>query len=382
MKSSKVSSLKLGIVFVLVFGCAVILFSWALRSLSPDVSSGRWSEERAAAWYAKQEWPVGCNYVPAYAVNAIEHWQAETFRADLIDRELALAESVGFNTLRIFLNDKVWEADRAGFKARLEQFMDMADKRGMKLIITFFTNGGTHEGAKLGKQPDPLPDVHNGRWVQSPGAPKVNDPTKWPVLKEYVQDILRTWKDDPRVLLWCLYNEPENVRKDENYAESLPLLRAVFAWAREVNPSQPLSSPIWQRPGINKTASKLDIISFLGENCDVMTFHCYHKPKETEAFVAMMKRFNRPLVCMEYMGRPDNTFENCLPIFKRERIGAISWGLVQGKTNTHLLWASKRKKNYDPTNPSVWFHDIFRADGSPYSQEEVDFLRSMTGKKP
>ena len=359
------------------------LIALLLGASSAAAAGGRWSAERANTWYAAQAWPVGVNYVPAYASNAIEFWQAETFNPDAIDRELALAQGLGFNTLRIFLNDRVWAAERDGFKKRIGQFMDIAGRRGMKLIITFFTNGGNHEGAALGKQPDPLPDVHNGRWIQSPGAPAVNDPSKWPPLKEYVQDIMRTWKDDPRVLLWCLYNEPENTRaKSVNHAESMGLLRAVFEWAREINPSQPLSSPIWQRPGIHGEASKIDIISFLGENCDVMTFHCYSKPKELGIFVNMMKRFNRPMICMEYMGRPDSTFEGSLPIFKRERVGAVSWGLVRGRTNTHLLWATKRKPGYDPLNPTEWFHDIFHPDGTPYSQKEVDFIRETTAKKP
>ena len=69
-------------------------------------------------------------------------------------------------------------------------------------------------------------------------------------------------------------------------------------------------------------------------------------------------------------------------LFKRERVGAISWGLVRGRTNTHLLWAVKRKPGYDPLNPSEWFHDIFHPDGTPYRQSEVDFIRGVTAQKP
>ena len=35
----------------------------------------QWSREKAADWYAAQEWPVGCNYVPSYAINQLEFWQ-------------------------------------------------------------------------------------------------------------------------------------------------------------------------------------------------------------------------------------------------------------------------------------------------------------------
>ena len=57
-----------------------------------------------------------------------------------------------------------------------------------------------------------------------------------------------------------------------------------------------------------------------------------------------------------------------MPILKREKAGAISWGLTAGKCNFHLQWSSKAG---DP-EPEIWFHDIFRLDGTPYSQQEID----------
>ena len=112
---------------------------------------GRWSEEKANAWWAEQEWPVGCNYVPSYAINQFEFWQPETFNPEIIDRELGYAESIGFNTLRIYLHEMLWYADKDGFKSRINQFMDIAEKHGQKLIITFFTNGGTFNPAGQGR---------------------------------------------------------------------------------------------------------------------------------------------------------------------------------------------------------------------------------------
>ena len=127
-------------------------------------------------------------------------------------------------------------------------------------------------------------------------------------------------------------------------------------------------------PGGHGTRSNLPIISFLGENCDVMTFHCYYGPEEMEKFIAFMRQFDRPVICQEYMGRPRSTFEEIMPILKREKVGAISWGLTAGKCNFHLQWSSKAG---DP-EPEIWFHDIFRLDGTPYSQQEIDFIKSMT----
>ncbi len=354
--------------------CSALLFAAASCSERPETLAGRWSEERAAAWYADREWPVGFNYVAATAINQFEMWQEESFDPQTVEREMELAEGLGFNTVRIFLHDMVWEADPEGFKGRIDRVLDIFDRHGMQAIVTFFTNGGRFDNPRLGKQAEAVQGVHNSQWIQSPGAEAVNDPAAWPRLERYVKDILTTFRDDDRILFWCLYNEPENFKQG---ARSLPLLREVFRWAREVDPSQPLSSPVWICPGLHAMRSNFPIISFLGENCDIMTFHCYYGPEEMETFIGFMKQFGRPIICQEYMGRPRSTFEEIMPILKREHVGAISWGLTAGKCNFHLQWSSKAG---DP-EPEVWFHDIYRLDGTPYSAREIEFIRSMTQDK-
>src|SRR2546430_12362436 len=65
----------------------------------------RWTAEKANEWYAEQSWLVGSNYTPATASNELEMWQAETFDPKRIDLELSWAESIGLNTMRVFLHD-------------------------------------------------------------------------------------------------------------------------------------------------------------------------------------------------------------------------------------------------------------------------------------
>jgi len=301
-------------------------------------------------------------------------WQEESFDPKTIDRELGWAEALGFNTARVFLRDLVWEADPAGLKRRLGAFLDICQRRHMRAIVTFFTNGcyGFAGEPRLGKQPDPVPGVHNSGWVQSPGAADVNDPAKWGRLERYVRDVMGAFGRDERVLMWCLYNEPENPTKG---ARSLPLLRKVFEWARAEDPAQPLTAPIWGLPAGPRTS--LDIVCFLGENCDVMTFHSYGKPKDVEAFIKLLRSFERPIVCTEYMARPKgSTFEAILPLLKRERVGAISFGLVVGKGNFIYPWGSQK----DAPEPKVWFHDILRPDGTPHDPREVELIKRLTGQ--
>lgn len=337
--------------------------------------SAQWTKDQANEWYAAQPWIVGCNYVPSYAINQYEFWQEETFNPEVIDKELALAEGIGFNTVRIYLHEGLWYADKDGFKSRINKFMDIAEKHGIRLIVTFFTNGGNHEKEfKLGPQPEPIPGAHNSNWIPSPGKAVVENPAEWPKLKEYVQDILRTYKDDKRVLYWNLCNEPENFKNGIDVRDFMP---EVYKWAWEVRPSQPLSSPIWQRPGIHGASTKLDIVAWCCEKSDIITFHCYSKPEEVKRMIEMLSRFGRPMVCQEYLARTNgNTFFDVLPIFKENNVGAINWGLVNNKCHFHYPWSHKIG---DP-EPEVWFHDIFRPDYSPYDSTEITFLREITGR--
>ena len=337
-----------------------------------EAPAGRWSVEKANRWYKNVPWPIGCNYIPSIAINQIETWQADSFDPKTIDRELGWAEGLGFNTARIFLHDLVWEADPAGFKNRIDEFLAICQKHHTRAIVTFFTNGcyGFEGEAQLGKQPDPVPGVHNSGWVQTPGAARVNDPAQWGRLEKYIKDVISTFAQDDRVLVWCLYNEPENTKKG---SKSLPLMRKTFEWARSVNPSQPLTAPLMRLPGSKN--SDPDMASFLGESCDVMSFHCYGKPTDMEKFITLLKTHGRPMFCTEYMARPRSTFEGILPILKRERVGAINFGLVAGKGNFYFPWGSKP----GTPEPKVWHHDILRPDGSPYDPNETALIRLLTG---
>jgi endo-1,4-beta-mannosidase len=337
-----------------------------MTSPTSSTINGQWTPDYAIAWYAKQLWPVGCNYIPRTAVNQIEMWQAETFDAKTINQELGWAQKLGFNTLRVYLNDKVWEVDRDGFKKRLDAFLGLAQKHRMRVIYVIFDDCW-NANSKLGKQPDPIPGVHNFHWAQTPGASFVNDPSTWGRLEKYVHDLLKTFDGDNRILLWDLYNEPGNSKQE---TQSLPLTKAVFDWARAVRPSQPLSVGMW-----NPSESFAESNAFTLENSDVTTFHNYDKPAAMESMVRDLAKYNRPIICTEYMCRPQgSTFATVLPILKQHRVGAISWGLVWGRTNTIFSWASKEGEPI----PEVWFHDIFRPDGTVFDPAEIPVIQSLT----
>lgn len=345
---------------VAIWGLGILLMS---NSLAADAA--RWSAERANRWYRGRPWMVGCNYVPSNAVNSVEMWRAETFDEGLIDRELAWAEGLGFNTVRVFLQHAVWKADPAGFERRFHRFLDIARSHGIGVMPVLFDDctAGIREGPAFGPQPGPVPGVHNSRWVGSPGRPAVLDRKQWPSLEEYVKGIVRAFSR--YVIAWDLYNEPGNDGMGEN---SIPLVEAAFKWAREAAPAVPLTVGTWGGvPAVDAKAVELS---------DIISFHFYGDRAGLAAAIARAKSSGRPVVCTEWLARTlGSNVETDLPLLKDEGVGAISWGLSEGRSQTRFPWGSGE----GAPEPSVWFHNILRGDGSPYDLHEVTAIRLTTG---
>lgn len=330
----------------------------------------RWSAEKANNWYKQQDWPRGCNYQPSTAINQLEMFQAATFDPQTIDRELGWAQNLGLNAMRVFLHHIAWTSDKEGFKKRLDQYLAISAKHGIKTILVFFDDCWNDE-YHAGKQPEPKIGIHNSGWVRDPGTAIRNNTDSLKMLESYVKDVMSMLKNDKRVLLWDLYNEPGN---NQNFNNSLPLLKAVFGWARAVNPSQPVSAGIWNWG--NKFA---ELNQFQLENSDVITYHNYAYIDAHKKRIEQLQKYGRPLICTEYMARKNGSlFQTIMPLLKNNKVGAINWGFVSGKTNTIYAWGTPMP---DGKEPELWFHDILRKDGTPFSPDEVNTIKKLTGKK-
>lgn len=332
----------------------------------PADNAQQWSQQRVNQWYDQLPWLAGCDYIPATAINQIEMWSDSTWDAPQIEKELTWAQELGFNTLRVYLSSVVWHADSTGMKRRMGQFLDICHHHGIRPMFVFLDDCWNAE-AHYGPQPAPKPGIHNSGWVQDPSVSLRADTTMlYSTLKAYVQDILKAFATDERVLMWDLYNEPGN---SQHGTESLPLVKKMFEWAREVGPSQPLTVGVWD-PKLG------ELNHFQLTHSDVISFHCYGTPSDMQQCIDSLKVWNRPLVCTEYMARKNgSTFQTVMPVLKQGRVAAINWGFVAGKTNTIYAWDTPVP---DGSEPELWFHDILRADGTPYSQEEVDTIRALT----
>jgi hypothetical protein len=365
-----------------------LLICLALSTFCPSLRAQetRWTEQQINAWYAQQPWLVGANFLPSNAINELEMWQADTFDPTTIDRELGWAEGIGMNTMRVFLHNLLWEQDAKGFEHRIDTFLSIAGKHHIRPVFVLL-DSCWDPYPKLGPQHPPIPGVHNSGWVQAPGAEVLSDPKQYSRIEGYVKGVMGAFARDPRILAWDLWNEPDN-SNGSSYAQAdvkdkkeivTRLLPQVFAWARSVHPVQPLTSGLYSGDWTSvATMSALARIQF--EQSDFITFHNYGWPEEFEQRIKQLEQSQRPVVCTEYMARgAGSTFDTVLPLARQYHVGAINWGLVAGKSQTYLPWDSWTRP-YVLRPPTVWFHDVFHTDGTPYREREAEIFRELTGK--
>jgi hypothetical protein len=347
----------------------------------------RWSQSKSQEWMDKNGWLVGCNYIPSNAINQLEMWQAESFSPELINKELGWAAGLGFNTIRVFLHQLPWQENPTGFISRINEFLDIATRHGIRTMLVLF-DSVWDPFPKLGKQPEPRHNVHNSGWVQCPGYDVLNDPTKYDDLHDYVHGVVSHFKNDDRVLIWDLFNEPDNMNitsyKDDDYAAhkaelSMLLLKKTINWVRVINPDQPITMAPWKEDwSSDDVLTALD--NYMFTHSDIISFHCYEDKVDIEKRIKTLQRFGRPMLCTEYMARPfGSTFQDILPILKKYNVGAYNWGFVAGKTQTHCPWDSWNTV-YEQ-EPELWFHDIYRENGEPYKVEEIEFLKEITRER-
>lgn len=400
----------------------VLILGWLLLSTELLVAGqsvvndsvpvqGQWSKQRINEWYDRQPWLVGCNYIPATAINQIEMWQASTWDSGTIDKELAWAEDMGMNTLRVYLHDMVWADDEAGLYERMDQFLDICRKHGIRPWFVFFDD--CHfPNPELGVQPLPVRGYHNSGWLNCPargvavryaeGKASVAEANQ---LKNYVQRTLKHFKDDKRVLMWELYNEPGRGVGDggDMSGTKMPgmigdksnkLVYDSWVWAREINPSQPLTS--CSAGSVGKRNIKINRL-----NSDLHSIHSYTKPGQLRREINEYKKDGRPVIVTEWLARPlGSTVKECLPVMKELNVGAVNWGFVSGKSGTVWPWSSRldaNKKKINPEimrrsgnvvkpgeqfpEPEIWFHDLYRIDGTPFDAEEIAVFKQLTRKQ-
>jgi len=292
----------------------------------------------------------GVNYVPSDAVNATQMWI--DFNTATIDRELGFAEALGLNSLRVFIQYLVYEDDPDGLLERFDAFLALASNHALSVLPVLFDDCWLPEPFLGDQSPSPRPGVHNPFWQSSPGQGRLRLAYR-PRLRRYVQDLLGRFGHDERIVAWDLYNEPQTREA------SVAFLRDVFAWAREVAPSQPLTA-CWYGMLLS----------------DLTSIHFYvspeREPDEALRAIESAKSFARPMVATEALGRPNHgELHELLPFFGEHGIGWYLWELMIGADQTRYQWPGS-----PPAPEEIVFQGLLHPDGTPYSENEAKLIRA------
>ena len=347
----------------------------------------RWSKEKIWDWYNARPWIRGCNYMSADCANRVDQWQELGFeeRFKTTEEELKLVQDTGFNTVRLILEYVVWKEEHDGFMERFERYISLCAKYGISCIIVL-ANDCMPPKTELWKMPAVGEQhydwgYHGGRKHSQHGSHKgpaphfyLDDPVSREDYLRMVTEIVTKYKDDERIIIWDVYNEPGNSKRGEL---TLPNLELMFKTVRACDPSQPVACDPLHLPTNDSPPDA--IARYALENSDIILYHCYRDLKGQVRVIKHLKRYGRPLICTEWLGRMRGSdVFSLFPLFYLENIGNICWGFVAGKYQTYEPWESmwedyyNKGKEYDFTQ---WFHDLYRPSHRPYDPKEVELIQ-------
>lgn len=347
-----------------------------------------WTAAEANAWYDRMPWMRGCNYMPADCVNRIAFWQELDFEQHLatMEKEMELMRSIGYNSIRVILEFIVWDQQHDSFLKRFERVVQTAAKYGVSLMVCFGNDctvpkDEKYKAPQLGPQPCDW-GYHGGR-KNSPHSgfkatgynPVFDEPDQAERFYAMVREMVGLYADDPRIVVWDLFNEPGNGNRGEI---SVPHVKRIFEEARKAEPVQPLTSGLWHPYGTETAAERMAL-----ENSDVISFHNYGGYAYNVEQIHTLKKLGRPLLNTEWLHRIfHNNVQELFPLFFLEKISCWNWGLVAGLYQTYEPWDSIWN-SYDPEKPNncdftKWQHDLFRPSLRPYDPREIAIIKRFT----
>ena len=356
--------------------------------------TGPWTKEKAWEWYSKQPWIRGCNYMPASAANRVDQWQAlgSEERFAEVERELALAEEIGFNAMRIIVEVQgfgVWLADHDGFMERFERYLTILDRHKMRACVLL--GNDCMRPKEFWKMPTPGPQkfdwgYHGGRKMSQHGSfpdaigySPVDDPELAPKFYAMCEELMTKYRADRRILMWNLWNEPGNSNRGDITA---PQMKKLFELAWRIDPVQPRAADLWSTFGVRgKDERKKRVEAWAGELSDVISYHCYGDYEAQVRAIAFLKRrYGRPMFNTEWLHRINhNDVQTAYPLYCLEKIGCFCWGFVAGKYQTYEpwegLWKLEEQGKADHLDFTRWQHDLIRPSMRPYDPKEIKLIK-------
>ena len=351
----------------------------------------RWSKEKIWDWYNARPWMRGCNYMSADCANRIDQWQELGFeeRFKTTEEELRLMQETGFNTVRLIIEYAVWKEEHDGFMERFDRYLSLCQKYGISCMIVL-ANDCMPPKTELWKMPHVGEQqydwgYHGGKKHSQHGVHSAIAPHFY--LDEYdsredyfkmVREIVTKYKNDNRICIWDIYNEPGNSNRK---SLALPLLKRMFEEVRSCSPSQPLTVGVQSVPG-DENIPLDEITQYAFEHSDIISYHFYNDYKEHIKIIHRLKKLDRPILNTEWLGRClGNDVFSLFPLFYLEKIGCYNWGFVAGKYQTYEPWEGTWSRYESGENTDVdftkWFHDLYRPNHRPYDPKEISLIKDF-----
>lgn len=360
----------------------------------------RWTETEIWDWYKAHEWISGFNFIPSGSMKGSlwflqEYQHAEAFRETA--KEIALAASMGFNSIRMGIPFAVWKQEHDSFFKNMDQFLDLLHQYGLTLMPVLFGDccvpKEKYQPPTLGPQPEPVPGYFGGSPVtpfddstqsgETVGYNITDDPALEPEILRFIGELADRYGQDDRILIWNIWNEAGNSGR---HSMSLPMMEKLFALFRERDVKQPLTADVWgagadnpygwyKKPGIYD-----DIEHHSIELSDIVTFHYYGDYIHSRQYIDILRKYGRPLINTEWLHRPFRSLiQTHLPLWKKEGVGSYFFGFVNGKSQFHIVW--EFIKNLPDIDTDLWMHDVFHSDFTPYDPEEIEVIKACNSNK-
>ncbi len=369
----------------------ILIIQWlflASMQLSAPVEAGKESIQekiRSTDWAGIR----GANFIPSYASNTYEIWR--NYDHEVFDRQLRLVQAVGYNSVRLWLNSRVYEELGEAMVDRVEDALRLCAKHKLKAVIVMFDACGARprkdarwvtaseafdyfqsspqfsqeqkqylqqlfgsyakgHGANrlvpLGSD-SPMMILLWENWQATPGNDGLG--TEWyPKLEAYVEALLRRLKDHPNLLLWDLMNEPEFA--DEGPFTPSLMIRPEVEKRRDAFLSHFRQYVQRQYPDeiVSIGWARLDNCKKYADLVDVLTFHVYRGPEELqrtiEQALTYSKKTGKQILITETLANWDfgspqfpgltsdeqqlGHYQEVLPVLIRARIGWMAWGMM------------------------------------------------------
>ena len=349
----------------------------------------RWTCEEANAWYEKQGWLRGCNFIGSDCANRLDMFQSykSEQKLETAERELALCQKIGFNTVRIWANFDVYYAEPEAYMEIFDKYIELCAKYGQKVMVVLtheedLPRGDVFVPKKMGEQEYALGE-HQGRKQLSAEEKAIPEKhyMEYPELHDtYIEMIRRTvekYKNDERIFCWNIYNEPGIIIGTDR---SIKIMTELFELVRSLDPIQPLCADVWRSIRNGDFSTKEEGVAV--ELSDVISFHSYQAYEKLVAEIRFLQKFNRPLFQTEWLHRINhNDVQNVYPLLYLANVSNYCWGFVIGKTQTNepwpCLWEEWDRGEGEKYDFTKWQHDLFRPNLRPYDPREIMLIEKF-----